>query len=117
MARTPTWSITAGYAHTFALANGANLTARAQSHYESEKELEFHGFASNRQKAFTKTDLSLTYAAEDGRWSLMAYVRNLEDKAVKTNSNANATTGVSTNGTAFYAPPRLYGVRLSAKFN
>lgn len=117
MARTPTWSLTAGYAHTFELANGANLTARAQSHYESDKELEFHGFATNRQKAFTKTDLSLTYAAEDGRWSLMAYVRNLEDKAVKTNSNANATTGVSTNGTAFYAPPRLYGVRLSAKFN
>ncbi|MET3665717.1 iron complex outermembrane receptor protein [Caulobacter sp. 1776] len=117
MARTPTWSLTAGYAHTFELANGATLTGRAQSHYESEKELEFHGFASNRQKAFTKTDLSLTYASEDGHWSLMAYVRNLEDKAVRTNSNANATTGVTTNGTAFYAPPRLYGLRLSAKFN
>jgi iron complex outermembrane receptor protein len=117
MARTPTWSLTAGYAHTFELANGANLTGRVQSHYESEKELEFHGFASNRQKAFTKTDLSLTYASGEGRWSLMAYVRNLEDKAVRTNSNANATTGVTTNGTAFYAPPRLYGLRLSAKFN
>jgi iron complex outermembrane receptor protein len=117
MARTPTWSLTAGYAHTFELANGANLTGRVQSHYESGKELEFHGFASNRQKAFTKTDLSLTYASEGGDWSLMAYVRNLEDEAVRTNSNANATTGVSTNGTAFYAPPRLYGLRLSAKFN
>ncbi|MGH1558584.1 carboxypeptidase regulatory-like domain-containing protein [Caulobacter segnis] len=57
----------------------------------------------------------LTYASPDGRWSLMGYVRNLEDKAVKTNSNSNATTGVSTSGTAFYAPPRLYGLRLSAR--
>ncbi|SFK56635.1 TonB-dependent receptor [Caulobacter sp. UNC279MFTsu5.1] len=117
MARTPDWSVTVGYAHTFELANGANLTGRIQSHYESAKDLEFHGFTTNRQDAFTKTDLSVTYASQNGRWSLMAYVRNLEDEAVKTNSNSNATTGVSTNGTAFYAPPRLYGMRLSAKFN
>lgn len=116
LARTPEWSFTTGYTQRFNLGNGGAIEAQAQTRFESGKNLEFHGFANNYQRSFTKTDLSLTYVAPDEAWRLQAYVRNLEDKAVKTISTPNAQTGDPTNGTADYAPPRLYGVRLSATF-
>ncbi len=115
LARTPEWSFTTGYTHNFDLSNGAAIEAQVQTRFESGKDLEFHGFASNYQDSFTKTDLSLTYVAPEA-WRLQVYVRNLEDEAVKTVSNSNAQTGDSSIGTADYAPPRQYGVRLSATF-
>lgn len=117
MARTPEWSINLGYQHQFDLANGASLTARVQTHFESAKYLEYHGFSENKQKSFTKTDLTMTYAPAEGSWNVMAYVRNLEDKDVRTNSGPNATTGLASNGSGdFYAPPRTYGVRFGIEF-
>ncbi|MFV3130839.1 TonB-dependent receptor [Niveispirillum sp. KHB5.9] len=117
MARTPEWSINLGYQHRFDLPDGASLTARVQSHFESSKYLEYHGFQQNKQDDFTKTDLSLTYAPSEGSWTLMAYVRNLENDDVRTASGPNATTGLATNGNGdFYAPPRTYGVRFGIDF-
>lgn len=115
LARTPEWSFTAGYSHNFELANGGSIVARAQTHFESAKELEFHGFETNHQGSFTKTDLSVTYVSPDD-WTLQAYVRNLEDKAVRTNANSNAQSGNALIGDSNYAAPRLYGVRFSANF-
>lgn len=115
LARTPEFAFSAGYSHRFDLGNGGAIIARAQTRYESEKNLEFHGFAANREGDFTKTDLALTYQSPDD-WYLQAYVRNIENDAVRTNSNPNAQTGITTNGTDVYAPPRLYGIRLSANF-
>lgn len=117
MARTPEWSINLGFQHEFALAGGASLTARVQTHYESAKYLEYHGFRQNRQDDFTKTDLTLTYAPSEGSWTVMAYARNLENDDVRTTSGPNANTGLATNGTGdFYAPPRTYGVRVGIDF-
>lgn len=116
MARTPTWSFNAGYTHRFDLANGGTVDAQLQSHYESGKNLEFHGFDTNYQKAFTKTDFTLTYNNPDNNWSIQAYVRNIENKAVMTMSTSDAREGDPLKGTRDYAPPRLYGVRFSATF-
>lgn len=117
MARTPEWTLNLGYQHVWDLKVGGTLTGRIQTHYESDKNLEYHGFAQNREGAFTKTDVSLTYASADDRWTLQGYVRNLEDEAVRTASSPNSTTGLATNGAGeFYAPPRTYGLRLGVTF-
>jgi iron complex outermembrane receptor protein len=117
MARTPKWTLNVGYQHIWNLESGAKLTGRISSHYETGKNLEYHGFAQNKQGAFTKTDLNLTYASSDDRWSLQGYVRNLEDENVRTASSPNSTTGLATNGNGeFYAPPRTYGLRLGVTF-
>ncbi len=117
MARTPEWTLNVGYQHVWNLASGAKLTGRIQSHYETSKNLEYHGFAANKEGAFTKSDVSLTYGSSDDRWSLQGYVRNLEDENVRTASSPNSTSGLSTDGNGeFYAPPRTYGVRLGVTF-
>ncbi len=117
MARTPKWTLNVGYQHTWPLASGAKVVGRIQTHYESSKNLEYHGFAQNKQDGFTKSDASLTYTSADDRWSLQGYVRNLENDDVRTASSPNSTTGLATNGNAdFYAPPRTYGLRLGVNF-
>lgn len=117
MARTPKWSLNVGYQHTWAMESGARLVGRVQTHYESAKNLEYHGFAQNKQDGFTKSDVSLTYSSADDRWSLQGYVRNIEDDDIRTASSPNSTTGLSTNGNGeFYAPPRTFGLRLGVNF-
>jgi iron complex outermembrane receptor protein len=117
MARTPKWSLNVGYQHTWAMESGARLVGRVQTHYESAKNLEYHGFAQNKQDGFTKSDVSLTYSSADDRWSLQGYVRNIENDDVRTASSPNSTTGLSTNGNGeFYAPPRTFGLRLGVNF-
>jgi len=117
MARTPEWSLNVGYQHTWAMESGARLVGRVQTHYESGKNLEYHGFAQNKQDGFTKSDVSLTYSSADDRWSLQGYVRNIENDDVRTASSPNSTTGLSTNGNGeFYAPPRTFGLRLGVNF-
>lgn len=117
MARTPDWTLNVGYQHTWQIASGAKVVGRVQTHYESSKNLEYHGFAQNKQGSFSKTDLSLTYTSADDRWNLQGYVRNLEDDDVRTASSPNSTTGLATNGNGeFYASPRTYGLRLGVNF-
>jgi iron complex outermembrane receptor protein len=105
----PDWTLTAGYQHDFAL-GGGYLRARVESRYESD----FWGtFAQNRgtqQKAYTKSNASLTFYSGDDRWSLGFWVRNIENEAVL----AATTTGqFGPYADAFLEPPRTYGLRFT----
>lgn len=105
----PDWTLTAGYQHDFALGSGY-LRARVESRYESD----FWGtFAQNRgtqQKAYTKSNASLTFYSGDERWSLGFWVRNIENEAVL----AATTTGqFGPYADAFLEPPRTYGLRFT----
>ena len=116
LAKSPEWTFNLGYQHSWRFANDGQLSVRLQTHYESSKNLDYHNFAVTRQGAYTKTDLMVTYDAPGGVWSLMAYGRNLEDEAVLVQASPDAQNANRFGGTGAYAPPRLYGVQLSARF-
>jgi iron complex outermembrane receptor protein len=119
---TPEWTVNLAYEHNFDLPNGGNLAARIDSRYQSDMLINFMETASrntptgpvevdlagyNEQEAYTQTNCSLTYAHPDGKWSLSAYVKNLEDYAVKKNLMfAQLMIG----------PPRTYGAVISVRF-
>jgi iron complex outermembrane recepter protein len=65
----------------------------------------------DRQAAFTKLDLRLTWEYDD-RFSLQAFVTNVTNKATAT----RFVYGGGGNLQASYAPPRLWGVRGGVKF-
>ncbi|HEY9105971.1 MAG TPA: TonB-dependent receptor [Roseateles sp.] len=113
LAKAPTSSINLGYQHRFDL-DGAGLTARLQTHRESPKYLHYTNTAASLQKAFTKTDFVLTYEPPSGKWNVMGYVRNIENKDVMTDFFLNA--GAPNERTANLAPPRLFGVRFESQF-
>jgi iron complex outermembrane receptor protein len=64
----------------------------------------------DRQKSYTRTDLGLRYDA-DSRWYFDAFIRNAEDKNVKTSAmNANGPWQ------AQYLPPRTFGINVGKNF-
>jgi iron complex outermembrane receptor protein len=77
---------------------------------------------SDRQEAYTRTDLSLRYESGNG-WLIEAFVQNLEDEAVKNNVDlrgnqpgAGGVAGFPGVARAFLDAPRTYGVRASRRF-
>jgi len=116
LAHTPSWSLNGGYQHTFDLGEHGRLTARLQERYVSEQNLDYHNFAVTRQGAYSKTDLTLTYDSPDRKWDVMAYARNLENRAVLVYAAPDAQNANSLGGSGTYAPPRTFGVRADARF-
>ena len=64
--------------------------------------------------SWTVADADLTYDSRDNKWSVMAWIRNIGDKAVYTGGSLYPfTPGV------YYAtirPPRTYGLRATVNF-
>ncbi|TWB43884.1 TonB-dependent receptor [Nitrospirillum pindoramense] len=117
LAKSPEWTINLGYQHMWDLASGAMITARVDSVYVGDQNLDYRNFAVTEQKAYTKTNLSLAYDDADRRWRVMAYVRNLENNAVLVVANPDTNgSGNRLAGSGAYAPPRTFGVRVSANF-
>ena len=65
-----------------------------------------------KTRAFTKTDLRLTYAGNNSAFTLQAYVENLENIAVLNRTAIGANRSIN----ASYAMPRTYGIRGGFKF-
>lgn len=112
----PDWTVNAGYSHDFHFGPGY-LRAAVSTRYEAAFYADFRHTPGGRQQDYFKSDASLTYFSSDGRWSVGAWGRNLENKAV-----IAATAGGSNipplpeGATAFLEPPRTYGLRATLAF-
>lgn len=111
----PRWTIALGYDHTFPIGDG-ELVASVYSRFKTEYYLTVFNWRADQQDAFTQTDLSLEYKAPGGRYSVQAYVRNLEDER-PLNFSSFVGGGPTTNVYNFiYGAPRTYGVQGTFKF-
>ncbi len=113
----PDWTINLVYAHNFLLPNGAALTARLDSRFQSEYQidwwesrggLDLSGYIT--QKAHHIDNATLVYNSPDGKWSLSAYVKNLMDYAEK--RFLDTMGGINMN----IGAPRTYGAILSVRY-
>ena len=101
-----------GYQHTWALQTRGGLTARIETHLETDTWVTFQESPGTHQPGHSVSNAYLTYDGPGEKWSLSAYVRNLEDRAVLVNGQGGPVGLI----TADIAPPRTYGVQLSARF-
>jgi iron complex outermembrane receptor protein len=120
----PRFSTTVAFEHDIHTGGGGRFTPRAQVHYQTTSYLsEFNAaptgeqvagsFAEARtQKAYSTVDLSVRYEAPQGKWFAEAFVVNAGDEHVKT----DAVWSPGSTWTAFYNPPRTYGVKAGYKF-
>jgi iron complex outermembrane receptor protein len=110
----PTWSGNVGYQHVFDLASGASVTAGVTVHFQSSSNASAAYYYDGFNPAYHETNLQLVYNTSDGKWQLAAWVNNLENHAV----NAGAQSSGSGLDYVYptYAPPRMWGVNLTAKF-
>jgi iron complex outermembrane receptor protein len=114
MARTPTWSGTAGYSHVFPLANGGDIEFAPDLTFASSRWVEAAFVPNDRAESYVVYNASLTYHAPKDRYSLQAFVRNISEEAVYTGGQQdpflNGYVGLN------IADPRTYGARLRVNF-
>ena len=72
----------------------------------------FNEMSGTHQPGHSVSNGYLTYDAANSKWSVSGYIRNLENSAVLVNGQGGPVGVV----TADIAPPRTYGVQLSARF-
>ena len=104
----PRWNGSASYQHIFDLDDGATVTARATLRFSSSYSAGANYFIDGFQEAFHQTDASLIYDAPNGRWSLQAWVKNIENNAIIEQAE-QVGTGLDPTYVG-YAPPRMFGL-------
>lgn len=110
----PDWTINLAYEHKFALHAGANLTLGADTRITSASYVSIDYLPDGRQGAVMTSDARVQYELAGGRYSLTAFVNNIENATVYAASfQSPVKNGVLYNQ---LRPPRTYGIRASARF-
>jgi iron complex outermembrane receptor protein len=114
--RAPDWVVAASFEQTFHLGNGGRSVGRLFGRYESARELDVAYIPETHEGGSTRTDASLTYEAPGGRWSVSAFVNNIEDDAVASNVTVNPAYNLNQVVAVSLRPPRTFGLRFSGHF-
>ncbi|MBY0392139.1 MAG: TonB-dependent receptor, partial [Novosphingobium sp.] len=111
----PKFIITAGIDHTFQLGGAGSLTARADTTFKSSYFTDFYNYRDGTQQAFTQSDFSLEYQTANKRYSLIAFVKNVENTRPLTYGSF-VSAGPDDVFNWQFGTPRTYGIRLGVKF-
>lgn len=110
MPHTPKFSAQVQYQHVFRLADGATLTPRISTHYETETWLSVFNLGDgDKQKAYTRSDIGLRYS--HNKWWVDAFARNVGNVNIKTSAGNSGGPWV-----AQYLPPRTIGINTGMDF-
>jgi len=110
----PDWTVNLAYEHKFALKSGASLTLGADTRVQSASYVSIDYLAGGRQGAYMASNARLQFEPAGGRYSLTAFVNNLENTTIFAASfQSPVKNGVLYNQ---LRPPRTFGVRASMRF-
>jgi iron complex outermembrane receptor protein len=106
----PKWAGNASYQHIFPLAGGSKIVPALLSRFKGRYTA---GNVTEVLPSYTNSSATLTFSAPGDRWSVMGFVRNIENKPDYTSTGTliNPTLDLRT-----LVPPRTFGIRLSAKW-
>jgi iron complex outermembrane receptor protein len=115
--RTPAAVVSAGYNHTWLLGDKGRIKLRVNSRYSSSYMLsDFNNAIHYTQKAYTRSDLTVTYTADDQRFYAEAYARNLEDNIQATGGGGGFSAKTVYGPGVSVSTPRQIGLRLGYKY-
>ncbi|WP_261937313.1 TonB-dependent receptor [Sphingomonas bisphenolicum] len=105
----PKWAINLGYQHSFRIGGDMALVAGARSSIETSRFLNSNFRQEEKQGSFMMSDAFLTLEGPQDKWSVTAFINNIEDKEVLARAGTRPILDFPV-GTL--RPPRTYGVRL-----
>lgn len=108
----PDWTISAGYQRDFHLGSGY-VRASVDTRYESSFWGDFQHSFGTRQKAYIMSNASLTYFGNNDRWSIGAWIKNIENEPVQ---GAVGAGGIPGPAIVYLQPPRTYGLRATFSY-
>ena len=111
--QSPDWTFNLGYEHDFDVFGGT-LTPGVQTHIESKSYFTFYNLELDKQKSYSRTDLTLSFSPYSKDWTLTAFVRNVEDTLILTAAQTPSATYQAYREQ--YAPPRTFGASFMYNF-
>ncbi len=108
----PKWTINFAAQQTVPL-GATKIVLGADTQYKSEVYWAFQYLSTEVEPGFWRTNAHATYASADDRWSLTAFVQNIENKRTVT---FGGITPVLNYLAATTSAPRTYGLRASMKY-
>jgi iron complex outermembrane receptor protein len=110
-------SLTADVSHIFSLGSGT-LTPEIGTKFQSGQYYDFYNVPDSYQPAYTRSYVDLTYAPNIGRWTVMLYVRNLENSVVMSDESESFAPPITQPGTynVDFQAPRTFGVTITDHF-
>jgi len=112
----PEFIITAGLDHVFRLGGSGSVTAAVNTTLKSSYFTDFYNYRDGKQGGYSQTDMSLTYKPENEKFSVQAFVKNLENTRPLTYGSFISAGPVDDVFNWQFGTPRTYGVRLSVDF-
>ena len=112
LSNAPTWNGNVSYTHIFDLNSGASVSTKVLVHFQSKTNANIAPFYDGVNPAFHMTDLQVEYDTADGKWSLSAWVKNVENHLWIQGAGQSGVNYVYD----FLGAPRTWGVVLNAKF-
>ena len=110
----PRWSANVSYDHSFDLGGGGRIDLHLGTLLESSRYLSIDFLDLGKQDSYTMSNARLSFAPGSERYTVTAFVNNIEDERVFSNSlQSPAKPGTIYNQSR---PPRTYGLRLSVDF-
>ncbi|WP_245824470.1 TonB-dependent receptor [Sphingomonas azotifigens] len=108
----PKWTMNLGAQQTVPLgAYKAVLSADTQ--YRSSRVVGFEYMPNQLVGSTWVSNAQIAFGSADDRWSIAAYVRNIEDDRYQASAQIYSAGSAAL---AVYSPPRTYGVRVTSKF-
>lgn len=114
--QSPKWVVSGGVSQTVDLANGGRIVLDVRSRFETSRQTSETFLAATEAGSNTRTDLTATYHDPSDKFTLAAYVNNLENKDVVGSAFVSPLYPLFNYATATLRPPRIYGVRAGVKF-
>lgn len=111
----PEWTLNVGYDRTFSLGDAGRIIAGVDTRVEAERYLSIDFLALGQQDDYMMSNARLTYENKPGTWAVTAFINNIEDELVFSNSLQSPAKAAG----AIYnqiRPPRTYGVRATFRF-
>jgi len=109
MSSSPEWAFTVAYEHTWLLENGATVVGRVDSkisdgYYRTLEQWQPYAW----EDGYTRSNANLTYRTGDGKWSVGAWIKNIENDA--------QYTWTVPFWRGMVKPPRTMGVNVSYRY-
>jgi iron complex outermembrane recepter protein len=112
----PEFIITAGLDHVFRLGGMGSVTAAVNTTFKSSYFTDYFNYRDGTQKAYTQSDMSLTYKPENERFTIQAFVKNLENIRPLTYGSFVSAGPTDDVFNWQFGTPRTYGARLTVDF-
>lgn len=110
--QSPKWTVNLGAQQTLELGD-YKLIFAADTQYRTSRYVAFQYLPQQRVGDTWVTNANLTFTPEGERWSIGAFVRNIENNRVPV---AGLTYNAANAATVVTSPPRTYGLRAGVKF-